>query len=176
MRSVTLTLQPLTAEAFAPYGDVMEVDERNHHFPINAGLTERYHQLATVDVSDKGGYPIISIFRSQPVTLPFQVRQMERHPLGSQSFTMLSGKPYVVIVGRAGKLQPGQLQAFLAAPHQSVNYHKGTWHHYCLCLQEQCDFLVVDRGGKGSNCDEVTIDSEFSITVEADPIQEGLTL
>ncbi|GAB3111953.1 ureidoglycolate lyase [Aestuariicella hydrocarbonica] len=167
MHTVTLKLQPLTAAAFAPYGDVLEVSERNQHYPINAGLTERHHQLARVDVSDAGGYPIINIFRSQPVTLPFRVRQMERHPLGSQSLTMLSGNPYVVVVGRAGELKPLQLQAFFALPHQGVNYHKGTWHHYCLCLQRTCDFLVVDRGGPGHNCDEVTIDPELNIYIEA---------
>lgn len=159
MDEIRLPLQTLTAEAFAPFGDVMEVREDNHHFPINQGLTERHHALALPDTSDADGYPQISLFRSQPIALPFQIKLMERHPLGSQSFTMLSGNPYVVVVAPAGELDPRQLQAFLVQPQQSVNYHKGTWHHYCLCLNTSSDFLVVDRGGAGHNCDEIPLNT-----------------
>lgn len=165
MKHLSLKLQSLTAAAFAPYGDVIEVRDDNQHYPINQGLTERHHKLATVDVLDEGGYPIINVFRSTPVVLPFHVKLMERHPLGSQSFTMLSGQPYVVVVGRAGELQAEKLEAFLVEPHQGVNYHKGTWHHYCLCLNQVCDFLVVDRGGLGHNCDEVEL-TDIEIIVE----------
>ena len=34
--------RPLTREAFAPFGDVIET-EGAHHYPINQGTTERYH-------------------------------------------------------------------------------------------------------------------------------------
>ncbi|MAZ89929.1 MAG: ureidoglycolate lyase [Cellvibrionaceae bacterium] len=157
METLRLSAQPLTAEAFAPFGDVIEIRDEHQHYPINNGLTERYHKLASVDAMDEGGYPIINIFRSMPIKLPFKIEMMERHPLGSQSFTMLSGQPYLVVVAKAGELNSDQLQVFLAQPHQGVNYHKGTWHHYCLCLNQVCDFLVIDRGGNGNNCDEVRI-------------------
>lgn len=43
-----LTATPLTAEAFAPFGDV--IDARNAaSFPINAGRTQRHHDLAKVE-------------------------------------------------------------------------------------------------------------------------------
>ena len=45
----TLTLQPLTRAAFEPFGDVIELDGAQH-FPINGGTTERFHDLARVDV------------------------------------------------------------------------------------------------------------------------------
>ncbi|MGI9284581.1 MAG: ureidoglycolate lyase, partial [Pseudomonadales bacterium] len=57
------------------------------------------------------------------------------------------------------------LRAFIAMAHQGVNYHKGTWHHYCLGLNIGNDFLVVDRGGEGDNCDEVEIPSDINIIV-----------
>ncbi|WGL15169.1 ureidoglycolate lyase [Microbulbifer bruguierae] len=155
-----LKLQPLTSEAFAPYGDVLEVSDHRQHFPINRGNTERYHALARVDVTGQEGYPIISIFRTQPVVLPFRIECMERHPLGSQSFTMLGGEPYLVVVAEPGEFRPQTLRGFLAQPHQGVNYHRGTWHHYCLCLNRACDFLVVDRGGCGHNCDEILLPAE----------------
>ncbi|MGB1299249.1 MAG: ureidoglycolate lyase, partial [Psychrobium sp.] len=42
----------------------------------------------------------------------------------------------------------------------------GTWHHFCLALNEVSDFLVVDRCGAGNNCDEVTIETSQQITIE----------
>ncbi|MEH6582965.1 MAG: ureidoglycolate lyase [Halioglobus sp.] len=160
-----LTLEPLTAESFAPYGDVMEVKYDNKIIPINYGNTERHHNLAAVDVADEDGSAIISIFRSAPVSLPFQVKLMERHPLGSQAFMPLSGNPYLVVVAPAGELDPLKIRAFLAQARQGVNYHKGTWHHYCLGLNINNDFLVVDRAGEGHNCDELDIPGDLEILV-----------
>ncbi len=51
----TLQLERLTRAAFAPFGDVIELDGARH-FPINGGTTERYHDLAQVDV-DGGRRP-----------------------------------------------------------------------------------------------------------------------
>ena len=166
MARIELKLEPLTPEAFAPFGDVMEVSDTNQIIPINYGKTERHHKLAKVDVSDGNGEAIISIFHSDPVQLPFQIEVMERHPLGSQAFMPLTGNPYVVVVAKAGELDPKKLHAFIAQSHQGVNYHKGTWHHYCLGLNVSNDFLVVDRGGKGSNCDEVELPKELEIYVD----------
>jgi len=40
---------------------------------------------------------------------------------------------------------------------QGINYRRGVWHHALLALESPCDFLVVDRGGPGPDCDEVTL-------------------
>jgi len=165
MPRIDLKLEPLTAEAFAHYGDVMDVSESNKIIPINYGKTERHHDLATVDVGDEHGKAIISLFRSEPAQLPIRVKIMERHPLGSQAFMPLSGNPYVVIVAEAGELDTNHLRAFFARADQGVNYHKGTWHHYCLGLNIRNDFLVIDRGGEGHNCDEIEIPEELEIYV-----------
>ena len=85
--------------------------------------------------------------------------------MGSQAFVMLKGNPYVVIVAEAGDFDYTRLRAFLAMPNQGVNYHKGTWHHYCLGLNSINEFVVIDRGGEGPNCDEVEIPADLIITV-----------
>lgn len=167
MQQINLTLQKLTREAFAPYGDVLEITPDNQVIPINFGKTERHHDLARVEVTAEGGKPIISMFRSQGVELPMQVKEMERHPLGSQTFMPLSGNSYVVVVGPAGEFDVNKLQAFLAASNQGVNYLKGTWHHYSVSLNEDSDFLVVDRGAsEGDNCDDVEIPADITIVVD----------
>ncbi|MBL4941933.1 MAG: ureidoglycolate lyase [Colwellia sp.] len=169
MTELTLTLSPLSAEAFIPFGDVIELSENNKVIDINYGLTKRHHDLANVDVGDNDGKAIISLFHSNPITLPFEVKIMERHPLGSQAFLPLQdqkqGNAYVIIVAPAGEFEQANLQAFLAQPNQGVNYHKGTWHHYCLVLNQTTTFAVIDRGGEGNNCDEVEINDGVTIRV-----------
>lgn len=165
MPSLELVPQLLTPEAFAPFGDVIEVGSHNRVIPINYGLTERHHDLAGVDVADGGGTAIVSIFRTQPVTLPFEVKIMERHPLGSQAFVMMTGNPFLVLVAPAGEFDPSALRAFRAQPGQGVNYHKGVWHHYCLGLNAVNDFLVVDREGEGDNCDEIALPDDLTLTL-----------
>ena len=157
----TLTIEPLTAEAFAPFGDVMEVSDRARHFTINAGSTERYHDLARIDVADAGGHAILNIFRAQPRGLPLRLLLLERHPLGSQAFMPLSGLPYLVVVADGGaEPDVSRLRCFRATPGQGVNYARGTWHHPLLALHSPSDFLVVDRGGSGANCDEYPLTGE----------------
>jgi ureidoglycolate lyase len=101
---------------------------------------------------------MVSIFRGQPRTLPFEVRMMERHPHGSQAFMPLSGQPYLVVVAPPGAAPTADtLRVFLAGPQQGVNYAAGVWHHPLLALHQTCDFLVLDRDGSTPNCDEVQL-------------------
>lgn len=155
----------LTAEAFAPYGEVISAREGVERYPINYGATTRFNALAHVDAATDGGAPIISIFRSTP--LPALVLKiMERHPVGSQAFMPLNGRPYLVAVAPRGELDPAKIEVFLASGDQGVNYAAGTWHHYSLALGEVSDFLVVDRAGSGANLDEVALEEGEQIEVD----------
>ena len=62
----TIVPEPLTADAFAPFGDVIEVSDQAEVIPINYGWTTRFNALTDVAVGD--GQAIISIFRSRPLT------------------------------------------------------------------------------------------------------------
>lgn len=156
----------LTAEAFAPFGDIIEASSSAPQFSINHGHTQRFHDLAKVDVSNGGGRAGISIFRSKPLPMPIQIRLLERHPLSSQAFFPLSPHPYMVVVAPPGDLNEDAIRIFVAKAGQGVNYHAGTWHHFCLALEEESDFLVVDRIGVGPNCDEVSLQKAFMIALE----------
>lgn len=150
---MTLALQPLTREAFKPFGDVVETEGATH-FPINNGTTTRFHDLAAVQFSGSDAKPIVSIFRGQAFSLPLEIKMMEYHPFGSQLFMPLSARPYVVVVAPKGELQQQQVQAFLATGQQGVNYHSGVWHHPLISLEASSDFLIVDRAGSEANCVE----------------------
>lgn len=158
----TLKPVPLTAEAFAPFGDVIEA--RGDALAINYGATQRFHDLADLDCAAEGGRAAVSIFRSTPPAFPFAVKVMERHPLSSQAFVPLSGRPFLVMVAPKGDFDRAAVRAFLAAPGQGVNFARGTWHHFNLALEAESDFLVIDRDGDGANCDEVTLDPPLMLS------------
>ena len=162
MRDVTP--QPLTAQAFAPFGDVLEASDQAVKVAINQGNTDRYDRLAEIDVTDGGGVGVISVFRGRPLN-PLVLKVFERHPLGSQAFMPLSGRPYLVAVAPEGAFDPALVGVFRAEAHQGVQYRKGLWHHFLLALDAESDFLVVDRAGPGENCDEVQLEPHDQIRV-----------
>jgi len=154
--------EPLTAAAFAPFGDVIELAGAQQ-IPINAGTTVRFHDLAQVDVLTDGGRTLINLFRAQPREEPVQLSLMERHPLGSQAFVPLANAPYYVVVAEDDNGKPGELRAFVSNGWQGVNYAKNVWHHPLLALGAVRDFVVVDRGGAGVNLEEHPLDEAVCI-------------
>ncbi|HTK85695.1 MAG TPA: ureidoglycolate lyase [Patescibacteria group bacterium] len=163
MKPRLLKPAPLTAKEFKLYGDVIEPAQAVEVRHINYGNTDRFHDLARLDITGQEGRPLVSIFRSKPLPRPIPVKVMERHPLSSQAFYPLSNRPYMVVVAEKGEFDPKKLRAFLAAPGQGVNYHAGVWHHYSLALDDISEFLVVDRGGPEKNCDEVFLEENIQI-------------
>jgi ureidoglycolate lyase len=156
--SPRLLVEPLTREAFRPFGDVIGT-EGARHFPINDGTAERYHDLARLDLSAGGGRPILSLFRAQPRRFPLRLTIIERHPLGSQAFMPLASRPYLVVVAPPGEAPPASdLRAFAVTQGEGVNYAPGVWHHPLLALEKESDFLVIDREGPGDNCEILTLD------------------
>ena len=156
MTTLRLKTETLTRDAFAAFGDLIDLDGARH-FSINDGAIERFHDLATVDAgSDRQGRTVISIGRcNRAATLPYRVTLVERHPLGSQAFYPLSPSPLVIVVAPPVEdVAPAALRAFISNGHQGVNYHRGTWHMPLICLQQDQQFIIVDRAGPGQNCDE----------------------
>lgn len=160
-----LPIEKLTAEAFAPFGDVITTHKRSW-FPINDGTTRRYHDLATIDVDSAGGRPLLSIFRVSALPHPINIERMERHPLGSQAFMPLGREAFLVVVADRGEFRPASLRAFLTDGRQGVNYHRDVWHHAIIALNHETDFLVIDRGGAGRNCDEIVLSADPPVWVD----------
>lgn len=151
---LNLEAQPLTPDAFAPFGDVIDRRVANS-FPINGGRTARFHDLARVEVLGDGARPMISIFVSHPVQVPLDVDCLERHPLGSQAFIPMHEEKFLIVVAPPGDdIHPDTVRAFITDGYQGINYRAGTWHAVHSVLDCKGEFLVVDRGGPGNNCDE----------------------
>lgn len=152
--------QPLTAEAFAPFGDVLEAAGTADKI-INQGLCGRYHDLACLDFAD--GRAGISLFQSATRAYPVVLDMMERHPVGSQAFLPMSAAPFLVTVALDAGGAPGRPQVFITAPGQGVNYHRNVWHGVLTPLQAPGLFAVVDRIGAGANLEEHWFEEPYQI-------------
>lgn len=160
-----IVILPLTREAFAPFGDVLDIEGEPDKI-INQGLCGRYHDRADMDFG--GGRAGISLFNAEPRTLPLTLDMVERHPDGSQAFLPMSRKPFLVVVAPDDGGKPGLPQAFLTQPGQGVNYHRGTWHGVLTPLYGPGLFAVVDRIGEGANLEEYWFDQPYRVVGSVD--------
>ena len=160
--SVLLTLEPLTREAFAPYGDVIEVSGEPDKL-INQGMCGRFHDLAKLDFGS--GRAGISLFDAQARHFPYSVDMMERHPEGSQAFIPLSGVPMIISVAKDNSGKPGQPRAFLSEPHQSINIHRNTWHGVLAPVERAGQYIVIDRIGDTPNLEEYYFQDSYIVNV-----------
>jgi ureidoglycolate lyase len=160
----TIKAIPLTKGVFAPFGDVIETAGA-HHFPINSGNCERYHDLARLDVLGENARQILSIFDTKPYALPHRLTMVERHPLGSQTFMPLNENPFLVIVAPDEDGVPGTPLAFMTASGQGLNYAANTWHGVVTAVGQSQRFLVIDRGGDGNNLEEHYYSEPFLINI-----------
>ena len=156
-----ITAQPLTAANFAPYGDVLDAVGAPDKM-INEGMCGRHHDRARLDFTD--GRAGVSIFNAQPRALPYDFDLVERHPEGSQCFVPMTQAPFLVIVAPDEGGTPGTPRAFLTAPGQAVNFHRGTWHGVLTPLSAPGLFAVVDRIGPGANLEEYRYEEGFTVT------------
>ncbi|WP_400088438.1 ureidoglycolate lyase [Yoonia sp. R78084] len=158
--STELHLEPLTKEAFAPFGDVLAVAGDPDKI-INQGLCGRYHDRANIDIVD--GRAGISLFKAEARQFPITLDMMERHPQGSQAFLPMSFDPFVVVVAPDAGGTPGQPRAFLTSAGQGINFSRGTWHGVLTPIHAPGLFAVVDRIGEGPNLQEHWFDTPFTI-------------
>jgi ureidoglycolate lyase len=153
-------IEPLTAEAFAPFGEVIEA-RGAPTVMINRGICGRYSDLAALDFTD--GRAGISVFEGQPYALPLTLEMVEQHPLGSQAFLPMSEYPFLVVVAPDENGVPGAPRAFLTRPGQGVNYRRGVWHGVLTPLGRKALFAVVDRIGDGGNLEEHWFEKAYVI-------------
>jgi ureidoglycolate lyase len=141
----TIQAEPLTAGAFAPFGEVLEA-------PQAAGRVYVEDALANGRIEAR---PSLSFARTGPAAvLPLEVRLMERHEFSSQSFIPLGRCRWLVVVAPSeptGGPDAGAARAFLAAPGQGLTYRMDVWHHPLTVLDEAAAFAILmwRTGGPG---------------------------
>jgi len=158
---------PLTAERFAPFGDVIETSASGKT-GMNDARFERFDDMANVNVdTQNGGHVAISIARSKtPTVLPHRFDMVERHPLGSQAFIPLAPFTFTIVVAPAGEsVDIDDLRAFVTNGKQGINYHRGTWHMPLIATEEGQRFLIVDRAPGDGNCEVVVLEQAVILDV-----------
>jgi ureidoglycolate hydrolase len=118
---VTVPVTPMTAAAFAPYGEV---------FGRLDALPERV--MTATGFAHEGRVTLSTIWNPAG-SLDFS--QLERHFGVTQAFVQLSGAPAIVCVAPPTALDdlsalpaPGDVRGFLIDPGQGYLFHRGTWH------------------------------------------------
>ncbi len=128
--------QPLTRDAFAPYGDVIDV-------PAETG--RKYYEDALGNLRP-GARPSLSVSLREPAPeRPVAANLLERHEFSSQTFMPLDVERWLVIVAphaAAGGPDLGNIKAFLANGRQGVTYKANTWHHGLTVLDRPGRFAV----------------------------------
>jgi len=138
-----LTPRPLSAEAFAPFGNVLTFDESQAR-PVNNGNALRADLPAGLSFS--AGQPRLALFRVQAQSLPMAVDVLEQHPISTQVFFPISAKRFLVVVApRApdGGPDTGKAEAFVGGHVQGIAYHAGVWHAPIVTLDTDGDFLML---------------------------------
>ncbi|MGV6887887.1 ureidoglycolate lyase [Rhodophyticola sp. SM2404] len=155
-----LEITPITAQAFAPFGDILEAVGEADKI-INQGLCGRFHDRAKIDLAD--GRAGISIFKSEARVLPYKLEMVERHPDGSQAFIPMSFDPFLVVVAPDEGGRPGRPMAFRTEAGQGINFHRNIWHGVLTPLAEPGLFAVIDRIGEGANLEEFWFETPYTI-------------
>jgi ureidoglycolate lyase len=158
-----IVAEPLRAEAFAPFGDVLEAppDAGQRSFFSDALVNRRARARSSLAVAHV----------SPLATLPLKATRMERHEFSSQSFLPLDVARWLVIVapkGAGGGPDSVRARAFLAGPGRGVTYHADTWHHPLTVLDRPARFAIL-IWLENSKTDEefVTLEAPFTVDVPA---------
>lgn len=147
-----LACQALTAEAFSPYGEVLDLFAPAHQ-TINQGTSGRLDLPSGLDWADDDGRAALAVFHAQAQNPQGPCQLLERHRQGSQTFVPLTGARCRLLVA-LGQDQPDlrTLRCFEVTGQQGFTLRKGTWHHPLMALDNGA-FLVLERRGATEDCE-----------------------
>lgn len=163
-----LQAAPLTQDAFAPFGDVLEVPReigRRAYFdrtlvhlrpqaPASLSLILASPAGA---ISGEADTAVLTETARNRARRPVVVHEIERHAFSSQSFLPLAACRWVVVVAPDGPDHGPDLagaRAFLPAPGQAITLKAGTWHAPLTVLDRPAPFAILMWRDGGALDDE----------------------
>lgn len=184
---------PLTLEAFAAFGQVIQAYD-NHAAappgtkitPANGGTARKFHKLALIKSSYPEGHSAtsgISVYRCNPVKVTdgmVELNVLERHKYTNQAFIPMGacgfsggetlrepGNKYLVVVALNGdddKPELSTLRAFIATAAQGIMYNTAVWHQPMTVLERAMDFSCVETQiGDGGKADCEIVDLDETL-------------
>ena len=131
-----VTPQPLSREAFAPFGDVIDI-------PDAVGRT--YYDDALGNLR-QGARPSLSvILKAESAERPLRADMLERHEFSSQTFVPVDVARWLIVVApqaASGGPDRAGVRAFIASGKQGITYRPDTWHHGLTVLDRPGRFAV----------------------------------
>jgi ureidoglycolate lyase len=153
--------EPLTAEAYAPFGSVLAAGGVAPRV-ANQGRAKVWDHLAELVNLRGDARANVGVFRCAPETQrPVPLRVFERHRFSTQLFVPMRASRYLVVVAPGADVPDiDHAHAFEVTGAQAITYHPGTWHHPMIALDETADFVcIVYENRSPGDCELVPIDS-----------------
>ncbi|KAF7361671.1 putative allantoicase [Mycena venus] len=192
VNTISVPVLPLTPEAFAPFGQVIQAygdhnaaPKGTKITPANQGSASKFHKLSLLASS----YPVearatagISVYRCNPLegissdgTADLKI--MERHPFTNQAFIPMGKGPgegladpgcvYLVVVaknGADGGPDVKTVRAFVANASQGIVYDTAVWHQPMTVLGKAMDLACVEtQVGDGGLADCEIVELESAV-------------
>ncbi len=135
-----LTLQKLSKEAFAPYGDVIMPQERTPD--IANDQIDYWDNIAEIkSLQGMGSLGLLRV-KKTPAILKNMVKLFD----STESYITLDGNPsieFVALCDKDGKPDESTLKAFLLEGGQGVVIAKQVWHCTPFALSDKTDFALI---------------------------------
>lgn len=145
---LTITPEPVTAEAFAPFGEVISLDA-TPRLPIDlySGVNA-IHGPVVLEADERPEFILFRVgYRGG------DIRYMERHQGMTQTFIPLNGDPFVVAVAAPDAPLVDEfpdvsaIRAFLVPGDVSLNLRRGAWHEPPFPTKDGQKFLITSMPG-----------------------------
>lgn len=152
-----LVARPLSAAAFAPYGQVLHPGAP---LRVNDGLAVRRDTALDLACTDPGARLCLSVFDVDVRPAPLLVSTLERHPHSAQAFLPLSDCTALVVVAGAladGGLDEDSLAAFHAPQDAGLCYAPGIWHLGLTSLDRPGRFQMATWAGGMPDTETTTL-------------------
>lgn len=148
---LSIHTEPLTTQAFAPFGEVLDRPSEPGRLYFDSALGNLREQA----------HPSLSLsMRAPSDDLPMTAVSLERHAFSSQSFVPIDVGDWLVIVAPhddAGGPDINRVRAFRARGDQGVTFKPNTWHHGLTVFGRSATFAIV-MWRDGSAGDEEFVD------------------
>ena len=161
-----LRAQPLTAEAFAPFGSLATIDAVGGR-PVNQGRARRVPGIGDLQHDAAATRPALDVYHIAPSLLPFTLGYFERHVLTPQMFIPIRCARLLIAVapGRAdGWPDIERAVTFIGDDHTMIHYRAGVWHSPLVALDDAAILtMLMWEAGDARDCQEIA--SPVSIEV-----------
>ena len=162
---ITLPVLPLTAEAMAPFGSVIE--QATGGAAVNGGSSQRHEAVPALDLQRDSGRAVLAVYDARARAFPFEAWVLERHRGSDQVFLPLGGaRRCVLLLAPAAVERPraADCLALLSDGLQGVRIAAGTWHHGLLALDDG-PWAVLERRAEEVDCDELRLDAAIVLAL-----------